>query len=244
MTGNNPWGADPRLASMQEFGIENSGFNKEIKAGPALQQVCRITLAEVVPAGYTGLATLHIWVRDVTVTSEAVRAETPPNAMLIGEVSWQAGRGSGRQMLDLTRGHKFSVGGHAVVNLACNLVSSVAGEPVVPYATKRVEVTVHWGGGGADRLATYSLPSRDLEEATESEWERIPEQVRDHMALTLEPQALSGLVAEYASADDAAAIRYRTLNPNANGTPIVGGVEFVRYVSPTAMNVRSVYNLW
>jgi hypothetical protein len=215
------------------------------------ESILKIDLKTVVPLGYQGMATIHVQVQDAEIVPVETRADPPPNAMLLLDLRWQSGAAGGEYTTDGTRGAVLTVGGTDTIELDARLVSSVQGEDVVAYATKRVEATVSWYTSGTkdgmDALPMLDLAAPEPPATTvTSDWFPIPLGARSMIALSDTPTGFPTLVAEFATNNDAGgtAIKYRTLNPNANGTPIVLGVEFVRFVSTVAMRISPVFELW
>jgi hypothetical protein len=240
VSGINPFGAQPRPARLPEFGVGYSGFALDVKPGKR-EQVLNVSLKEVIPNGYAGLAVLHVSVEDVTILPAG---EQSANAMLLGYVDWQSGRAEGQEVVDLTRGGMIPVGGTSHVGLFVELVSSVEGEPVVAYATKRVTVAVNWFGH-THKPPKVTTPTIALTATFASAFVRIPPQASSMVAYSPEPLLLPGLVAEFSTDQTTGGIRYRAINPtNANPADIVHGVEFVRFVSPANMEVFPSFSLW
>ena len=204
-------------------------------------RILKIAQQQVTPGGYEGLASVHVAVKDVEVVPPG---QQPANAMLLLDVSWHSGLAGGEQTIDATRGCFFTVGASNALNITARLVSSVEGEPVVAWASKLVAANVHWLGSINPVKAKITSPSIVLAPDVPSAFIPIPLQSESMMAYTLEPGLLDTLVAEFSTSDLASGIKYRTLNPNANGSHIVHGVEFVRFVSPEAMTVFADFELW
>jgi len=237
----NPFGAQPRPARPPEFGIGHSG-NADVTHVDRDFGVLNSPYKEVVPNGYAGLATVHIWVAD---TELAPAGEIAPNAVLVGELSWQSGRGTGSQILDLTRGHLISVGGTTYVGLKVRLVSSIDGQPTQAYRFKRVEATINWFGQSFNPGKT-TTPAITLVANAASAFQPIPLQAREMIAYATVPASLPTMIAEFSTtpANDGSGIKYAVLNPNANGADIEQGVGFVRFTADRITRVFSSYNLW
>ncbi len=200
-------------------------------------------------AGCDGLATVHVSCADIDGPIPVAGEETQ-NAMVRLTIRWQSGCGGGEFEVDCTQGTMFTVGGSEVIGVTARLVSTIEGVPLVPWAAKRVEANVHWSGSTYGE-AMMSLPSVTLVEIAEgsplaSPFQRIPLQAKSMIALGTSPALFPGLTAEFSTSDDVSGtgVKYATLNPNANGTPIVHGVEFVRFRSDAAQTVFGVFELY
>ncbi len=230
-----------RPARPGEFGQGYSGSAKVVGlAGASIQPV---ELAEIVPSGYQGLAAVHIHVQDVS--AKPTTYSPVANSVLIGELTWGSGLGGGVELIDLTRGHIVLVGATSHVSLDLSFKSSVDGAPLVLWRTKQVKLTVNWYGSATSN-AKYASPSISLTGAATSAFVQIPLQAKSMMVDTNTPTGLASLIAEFSTSDDPAGtgIKYRTLDPNHNGTIIHSGVEYVRYVSTVTMSVIPVWALW
>lgn len=229
-----------RPAQPLEVGMGDSG-PETIVLPDKPERILKIAKKQISPGGYDGLASVHVAVRDVEVIPPG---EEPANAMLLLDISWHSGLAGGEQTIDATRGAFFTVGASNALNITARLVSSVEGEPVVPWASKLVAANVHWLGSINAIKAKITTPSIVLAPDVPSAFMPIPLQSESMMAYTLEPQFLDDLVVEFSTSNLASGIKYRTLNPNANGSHIVHGVEFFRFVSPNAMTVFADFELW
>lgn len=242
MSGPNRFGATPRPATVFEFGKGYSGQAKEVGISPVI--VFKINLKELNTEGHEGMAAVHIWTEDVTRTETATLA----NAMLIGEFAWASGYGSGKQRLDLTRGHVAMVGGTTRISLKAQLVPAIEGLPLVPWATKRVGVTINWYGN-ATEPPLISTPSVTLVDDGEGlflgPFQQIPPQARRHWAYTADAGDAAGLTAEFHTSDQIPVrAKYAMLNPALNPSYIVHGVEFVRLSGASAIEAFNVFELW
>ncbi len=172
-----------------------------------------------------------------------------PNQYLVADVTYATEGRGGEFTVGLTRGTVLSVGGVDVISIKAYFQSNLLGEPlVVPFA-KRVQATVTWPTSFNPKEAKFSLPGVLAENldgvAVPTAWFKIPRQAESMMVLTDVPTALPALVAEFSSSDIAGTtVLYRTLDPNANGTPIEAGMEFVRFTSTTLMRVVPVFSIW
>lgn len=240
-SGANPFGAQPRPARPVEFGIGYSG-NTEVRHVDRDFGVLNNPFKEVVPNGYAGLAAVHIFVSDLEL---APPSDIIPNAVLVGELSWQSGRGTGQQLIDLTRGHLISVGGTSYVGLRVRLVSSILGQPTQAFHFKRVEATINWFGH-SHNPGKVATPAVTLLANTASDFEPIPLQAREMIAYATDPASLPNMIAEFSTtpAADGSGVKYATLNPNANGSDIEQGVGFVRFTTDRITRVFGSYNLW
>lgn len=233
-----------QLASPYEQGVSNSGAAVVTNAD---QSVSIITLKrpQMVNAGCEGLASVHVWVGDV---GPQLAADETVNSRLQLLVSWQSGNGGGEDVLvDATRGSYFTVGGATALNVSAKFVTTKSGFATVPLIAKRVEVTVHWRTSINPVKAMITLPTIDTPEAGgPGAFMRIPQHAISMIALSPTPLLLPRLQADFAQSAVAGTIRYATLNPNANGTPIVHGVEFVRFdqLDDITMQVVPTFQLW
>lgn len=238
----NPWLV--QRACTTEIGVGFSGTLKELKVGDEAG-LLKVDIAQVQPDGFQGLASVEVTVKDVTAI--ALAEGDVANGVVMLDVTWQSGIAGGEMTVDATRGTCFAVGGMNAVNIRARWASADGG-PIKIAATKRLEATVHWLGSISPKAAKVTLPSVTLAGGgAASAWLPIPLQAESMIALSTVPASLPGLIAEFSGANGAAGVgstRYRTLNPNANGTPIVAGVEFVRFTGPDAMVVTPVFELW
>lgn len=230
---NNPYGAQPRPLRPGEE-RQYSGFTREVRVGHP--ERIAIDLAKIAPAGYTGLAALSIAVKDVSAEPAAPPVAAAENTVLIGNVSWGSGGRGGSMLVDLTRGGLIPVGGTDHIGIDLELVSSIVGEAPVLWRTKRVEVTVNWFGN-ANENPSYTSPGIRMGGAGPSDYFAIPPMASTVIVDTDTPATLATLFLELSTNRDPAGsgIKYRTPpNPNATGTKIHSGVEFVRFVTPGA----------
>lgn len=237
----NPYGAQPRPAMPYEvFGY--SGSCEEVLGSGKSFQVLKWAATNTQPQGFSGLSSVHISTKDVTQISNSQDA---PNGQLVIDVSWQSGIGGGEAIgIDATRGTFFTVSGVSALNISARFVSSVAGEPIKLWATKRVEAVINWGTSISPKSAKVTLPSIALDGINGSGFFPIPPQAESVIALTRSPAQLPALEMRFSTDNAADGIKYATLNPNANGTPIVHGVEFVQFFSPQPMIVAPCFELW
>lgn len=247
MSMGNPFGIKPMPAGAMT-GMGYSGPQTEVFPDGHPQQVLKISLKEVQPAGYHGLSSVHVFAADKTPAPFDINL--PPNQMLLLDVSWQSGLAGGQATIDATRGTFFTVSGSAAITINARLVSSIEGEPIFPWSSKLVEASVHWGTSISPKSAMVTTPTQLLAFPDFiSDYIPIPQQATSMIALTSEPVFLPGLVANFFTSNlhpAEVALKYKTINPNANGTPIVHGVEFVRFTQRDAeeMRVFPTFELW
>ena len=213
--GANPFGAQPRPANLREYGQGYSGLSAVVGTQPT--QVFNIKLREIVPNGYAGMATVHVWIEDAKESGE----EQPPNSMLVAEISWQSGRGGGRQMVDLTRGHKLNVGGTSIINMQAWLVSAIEGVPIEIGLTKKVQATINWFGD-AHALAQFSTPTQILAENNLITLDDLPENI---VETSLEPSSAPAANPRHAEIVKRLLVDGESTNPGASCGRHAPGVE-------------------
>lgn len=221
-----------QLSTPVDAGVSNSGTTAiDVKADGERRVVATISAPQVVLAGCNGLASVHVFAKDVEIIEQVAVA----NSMLLLDLEWQSGIGTGKCTVDATRGTFFTVGGTNVINVYARLVSAVEGEPLAAWATKRVELNVHWRTSINPCKAFITTPSVALAAGVPSAFLPIPQQAMSAMAMTDTPSALATLQMDFATEPVAAAIRYSTINPFANGSPIWHGVEWFRFTNSVVM---------
>lgn len=197
------------------------------------------------PNGRYGMATIHI---DVYDDENATFDPIDGNAVLKCDVRYGTERGVGEFTTDITRGRILSVGGCDAVHLAAYLESAISGEPIRPFANKRVSATCSWATSAQAKEPMITTPTIQLVAidgvGVPSAYTKIPRQAQSVVIYTPTPALLGTLLLEFAHADAAGApVSYATLNPNANGTDICHGVEFFRMTSPTTMLAFACFKL-
>lgn len=240
--GANPFGYPPRASRGAEHGVGYSGPSTLVRPGDKTQ-ILNIAIADIVPNGYYGMASVHISAEDVDVsTSEAAK-----NAKLVAHVHYQSGASGGDFDIDLTRGHIFAVGATSAINIECELVSiDGADDPAITFATKKVETTVTWGTSVNPKEAIMTTDTvHIIAGGGASAFLPIPRQARSMIAQGDVSTGFPSLVAVFTNSNVGPRILHTQTNPNANGTIISQGMEFVSFVNPTvSMDVFGVFELW
>lgn len=172
-----------------------------------------------------------------------------PNQYLVADVTYATEGRGGEFSVGLTRGTVIAVGGVDVISVKAYFQSSRLEEALILGTTKRVQATITWPTSFSPKEAKFSLPGVLAENldgiAVPTAFFRIPRQASAMMVQTDVPTALPALVAEFANTDVAGGpINFRTLDPNARGTAIENGVEFVRFTSTTLMRVVPIFSIW
>lgn len=239
--GDNPFGYQPRAASIYEHGVGHSGPQRVIGPGDKVQ-LMNVALKEIVPQGYYGMATIHVSVSP----GELLAGELDdPNGMLLGHVHWQSGDSGGDEDIDLTRGAIIPVGGTTAIVLEAEFVP-VDDSPLTVYRKAIVETTVCWETS-SDKDPPMSSPAVILNEddAFTGPWIEIPRQARSMLALGTPGAAYATLTAQFAISNlGTPTIRYEAPDPFRNGAPIRGGANFVRFTNTTTMLVFPTWELW
>lgn len=236
----NPMGYPPRKATPQEYGQGHSGPQRTFSPGDS-HQLLKIGVAEIVPNGYYGMATVHVATRLGAIRDNAGAV---PNAVLIGHLEWQNGLAGGMEDIDLTRGAVIPVGATTSIQLKAQLMSAVTGEAVVAFADIIAEATVCWDTSSTQD-PPMSQPSVVLAPGVFSPFYEIPSQAKAMLALGFPDTAYPTLIAEFTSTNVAGAgIRYQIPDPMRNGAPVRNGVNFVRFFNTVGMTVFPTWDLW
>lgn len=238
----NPFNYPPRQATALEFGVGHSGPSTIVAVGD-VKQILNISVAEIVPQGYYGMATIHITVRDHELSPGG--SDLAANDRLIGHVSWQSGNSGGDEDLDLTRGRILTVGATTAIVIDQVRLVPANDAPLVPWSSKLVETTVCWFTSANPQPAQMTAESVVLAPGVASDWIPIPLGARDMGALGFPAAAYATLIAEFSTNDNVGGngIRYQVPDPFRNGAWIVQGVNFVRFVNTVAMEVFPVFDL-
>jgi len=236
--GEAPGGLGHRFASPIQQGRSNSGVPQVINSGSPVT-ILNLTDGQFVKQGDNGLASIHVSI-DVGEPNDI--GEQVPNNVLRLLVYWQSGNAGGVAPIDATRGSMIVVGGDNVVRIEAYMESVISGAPLVIYAPVTVQANVHWEGSVNPKSAMYAPPFVTLVAATPSDWISIPNQAESMITLSPEPDLFPDLLAEFSTDETDSGIKYATRDPNANGTPIVQGVNFVRFTHDTeGMTVCPVF---
>lgn len=172
-----------------------------------------------------------------------------PNQYLVADVTYATEGRGGEFTVGLTRGTVLSVGGVDVISVKAYFQSSRLEENLILAMTKRVQATITWPTSFNPKEAKFSLPGVLAENldgvAVPTAWFRIPRQAQNMLVQTPTPAFLPTLTAEFANSNIAGVpVNFATLNPNANGSIIENGVEFVRFSSPSLMRVVPTFGIW
>lgn len=193
-----------------------------------------------------GFCSIHIDEWDL----DAVETALVPNQYLIADVKYATEGKGGEFSVGITRGTVLAVGGVDVISVKAYFVSNTLNAPLVINMTKRVQATITWPTSINPKEAKFSLPGF---QATSGDgipiataWFRIPRQAESMLVQTDIPTLLPTLRAQFANSNIAGAVvNFETLDPNANGTIIESGVEFVRFLNPGAtMRVVPIFSIW
>jgi hypothetical protein len=201
--------------------------------------ILKVHQSPLVGAGYEGMATVHVSVKDARIDEEF---RSGMNAKLVVDVAWQTQRGGGEATIDAQHGCVFTIGGVDSIEVSARLEKAIFADDFVGAVVKRVEAVVHWMTSVNPKSARYTFPGITLLAATASEWIRVPPQAESMLVFSDTPASLATLLAEFAMADSGASVLYRTVNPNANGT-ILDGADFVRFTGD-AQIVFPSFQLW
>ena len=258
--GGNAFGAPVRPATRSEIGKGFSGSILEVDSAfldpetllpgaGGWPQLLDCDHPPLQPDGFQGMAAIHVW-------AESIGDEPPiplpgpapgpvENAVLVGILDWQNGRGGGRQLVDLTRGTLVPVGGKDFLSFRVALVSSVDGEPVIVFRKKKVQATVNWHGQAIEP-ALYSSAKFRFGGSGTSAFRPIPPQAKQVVVQGSAPTLFPAMTLELSTNRDplGSGVKIVTLNPNANTTFVTGGVEFWRIVSGGAGLFGPVWELY
>jgi hypothetical protein len=243
--GDNPFGARPRPSNSAELGIGYSGVRTILAPGDKAQ-VLKITIRDIVPNGYYGMATIHVSVEDDQILPAQ---QTAPNTKVVGHVNYQSGGGGGDFDVDLTRGTVMAVGATSAINITCEFVATDGNPatPLIAFAKKKIETTVSWGTSANPKAAIMTGDTVLLQPGIPSAFQKIPRQARDMILQGTNSAQFPAVTATFASTNlgGAGNIKGDTLNPNANGTVIGDGFEFVQFTlaAGNPMSVFPVYDL-
>lgn len=193
-----------------------------------------------------GFCSIHIDEWDLDAVTPALEF---PNDYLVADVTYATDGRGGEFSVGLTRGTVIAVGGADVISVKAYFQSNRFEEALSVAMTKRVQATITWPTSINPKEAKFSLPgvlAQNLDgEAIPTAWFRIPRQAESMLVQTDVPTALPALVAEFSDTNVAGApVLWRTLDPNANGTIIESGIEFVRFTSTTLMRVTPIFSIW
>jgi hypothetical protein len=192
-----------------------------------------------------GMCSIHIDEWDVTRVRDSGAVT---NQYLVADVKYATEGRGGEFSVGITRGTILAVGGVDVISVKAYFQRARLEEELLIEFTKRVQATITWSTSISPKEAKFSLPgvlATNLDGvAVPTAWFRIPRQAESMLIQTDNPAALPGLFADFANSDAAGSILFSTLDPNANGSLIEGGVEFVRFRSPTLMRVTPTFSIW
>lgn len=220
-----------------EVGYGSSNAPADIVDGTE-QQILSVNLADLVPAGCDGMATVHLYARE----NVPRRVNAAANSKLVIEGAWQSGLAGGDFQADGAHGAYLCLGANSSIVLRGRLVSAVEGAVMVVGSTYRVEAVTKWFTSPGERSALLALPSQAVAAGGFSPFFKIPRQARLLSGMALDPAAYATLTAELATAPAAAAIRYSSLIAPRR-EPIVNGVEWVRFASAVATQVFPTFEL-
>jgi hypothetical protein len=197
--------------------------------------------------GCDGLATVHIEAHDCA--APTVAGVDNPTGRIICTCRYNDGVSGGEFSFDLTRATLLSLGGTDTIAIYARWVSDAnddtpgAAAPTV-FRTKRIEANVNWLGSVSPKASRITLDPIAVAAGVPSAWFRIPRQAESLLALGTLSSRMPGVTAEFTRNSAGGTVIYDTLNPNANGTPIVHGVEFVRFTSPADITIIPMFELW
>lgn len=232
------------LAHPAEVGLGSSNAPVEVLDGE-WQQFLNVKLSDYAPAGCDGMATVHLYAAEILPTPPATIPDDA-NSKLVVDGHWQSGLGGGDFQVDGAHGMFLCLGANSAINLKARLESAVEGAPLVIGSKYRVEAVTKWYTSPGGGPAVLSLPSRAAvaaEGAFLTDFFKIPRQARTLSGYASTFAAYGTLVAEFASAPSAAAIRYVTLAAPRREM-IVAGAEWVRFRTGVAAQVTPAFELW
>lgn len=225
-------------------GTQWSGLAKVVRAPPAsggdrsgkAADVLHCERVGSTPLG--GMASIHVDVEDVP--NEHASA---PNQKLVLDISWNSGRGGGTARVDIDRGGVFTVGAADIVTAVARIIPATDAA-FTPGNHKRVEASVCWGGSISPKPALFTSEGITVNPAGTTARIAIPKQAASLMVITDDPANYGTLQARfYRETAFGGAPMATTLNPFANATPIVSGMEFVNFVTTGACVVTPVWIL-
>lgn len=172
------------------------------------------------------------------------------NAKLIAHVAWQNQLAGGNAIVDVTRGALFTVSGSTSVDIDVQVVPTdsnaiFAGGIGIPYYIRSCEATVNWVGSINPVKAYNTSDTIRLTAGVASALIPIPQFAESVMVVSDDPAQLPNLTLSFVNGNiGTPATRYATINPNANGTPIGAGAEYVQLTSTANQNVILFFSLW
>lgn len=224
-------------------GLGNSQPGTLITAADTeFKDILRIAHRRIDDAACMGMASVQV---HVTNRNENPQLEIGANASLVLFVKWQSGASGGEMHVDATRGATFALNGTNSIEIYARYESAVLGQPLVTFCDKFVEANVQWLGSISPKECFRSLPTVGLAPGVPSDWYLIPKMALGMLAFSTTPANYPTLLAEFSTVSNnvTGSLKYATLNPNANGSPIMHGVEFVRFTSPVEMDVFPMFEL-
>jgi hypothetical protein len=229
-----------REAHPNLIGVGWSGPNvRELLPNGQDECVLDVRRPQTYSGGCDGLATVHIDTWDVTPSGHEAAT-----GRIICTCRYNDGASGGEFEFDLTRSCLFSIGGTDSINISARWVSDTPDENPVVFATKRIHANVNWLGSVSPKAARAVLDPIAITVAAPSPLLRIPRQAESLLVLGTPSARLPGVTASFFRTDIGPVVVYDTLNPNANGTPIVAGVEFVQLTTLADITVIPVFELW
>jgi hypothetical protein len=166
------------------------------------------------------------------------------NQYLVADIRYATEGRGGEFTVGLTRGTILAVGGVDVISIAAYFISGEVDAALVVAQPKRVQATITWPTSISPKEATIALPSITLAAGVASAFFKIPRQAASMVAYSNDSTHLATLRADFATTANAATIVYSVLNPNANGSNVERGVEFVRFSNVANDLVTPVFALW
>lgn len=193
-----------------------------------------------------GLASVSI---DERTVAEQL-GESPANQRTLVHLSWKTGNSGGDATVDATRGSMFTISAtenvEADVEIANIIDGGTFGNVGQASFTKRVGITCHWGGSVNPKPAYLTSYRIQITAGVPTALFLIPRYARAVIVLSPTPANLPGLLMNFHTDNGTTpTTNYQTLDPNANGTPIVHGSEYISLNHPTA-NMFAVlcWELW
>jgi len=199
------------------------------------------------PGHMSGVVTVQISVRDAEPAPGGAPGYDAPCRLVI-YVSWGTGIGGGNAQIDATKGAVFTLGAVTSLSMYASILSIDDDGPIHPIIgfrprDKIVEAVLLWNSAISPKESFFVPPRVDLVAGVESVAIPIPDQAISFLALARDPTILPTLEARFFHSTVVLLPSYATLNPNANGTPIVGGVRYVKLFSPVGGIVTPVFEL-
>lgn len=219
-------------------GLNTSGM-KRIPADGTIQPILTGQQPPRYPQGCEGMATVHVTTR----SSEIVPPPAGANSKILLTVGWGSGLASMEVRCEGSRGAVLALAAREAVTVRAQMISSVAGEELVPGFEYEVGVVVKWftSGTGFEPMLAFPaipVPARPAFSA----FVRIPAQARRMRVLIDNPTGYATLSTAFRSLA-AGPTRYES-DFGSGWTPVVNGVEWAAIRCGIAVLATPIFELW